>query len=296
MEPETFDFEELLSAAVTNEVADAAASDDAADPSALFAAVFGDDTASPANDDAPDDEDADAPLEAEAEADADLDDDEEDEESEIERIRRERDELLQARREAEAKAAEAEAKAHWVTERNKIDGKLRQALDWLDGEVQSGRHYDTTAFIQREVETIISGYAADLEAFKDEQIRAVWQIAQQHGTQTYLQALTEKFSLSAADLARVKKYPPDLMEQAARDIVEARGSAVAPVAADLTQTKSKLKQTETALKKQRRSRQVTPTGVGRTSAVTLKDVRSRINPDNASDIAGALFEAIGLHP
>lgn len=282
-------FEDLLSAVVSETDTDASAVDDpSAALSDLVSAVFGDDVA-PDLDVAPDEDENAAALEPEA-----TEESEDDEPSEVDLLRQQVQEYEQQARDAQAKAAEAEAREYWESRRRQADAKLAQALTWLQNEAQSGRHYDTTEFILQNLPTIVQGYTADVEAVKDEQIRAVWNIARQHGSQTYLQALQSKYTLSSEDLTRVRKYPPELMEQVARDIVEARGTAVAPVAQELTTAKTKLSKTETALRKQRRSQQITPGGV--VPSATIRDVKARITPDNAGDIAGSLFAAIGLKP
>jgi DNA repair exonuclease SbcCD ATPase subunit len=244
----------------------------------------------------PDGEDAEEPLAADEPDEADFDgdaDEAEDEETEVERLRRENAEFLQAQREAQAQLAERQARDHWAGKRAQVDNKLREAMAWLDSEVKSGRHYDPTEFVLRELPTIIEGYTHDLQGYHAEREAAAMNVARQHGTVTWLASLEQRFDLSKAETERVRRYPPEFMEQAAADIAAARASAD-PVKAELTATKSNLTKTKKALDratgKGRMGQQIHPSPVA--GALTYADVKARITPDNADEIAGPLFATI----
>lgn len=289
-------FEDVLLAAAANEATDAAGSESSADTDDLFAAIFGGEaTVSPdapdaPGQDSPDGVDAEAP-EDELEADA----AEEVEESELDRLRREHAELLQERRETQAQAAEEQSRREWAAKRGKVDDRLREAMAWLDAEVKSGRHYDANEFVMRELPTIIEGYTHDLQTYFGEREQAAMQIARQHGTVTWVASLEQRFGLSKGEVERVKRYPPEFMEQAAQDIYDARATAE-PVKAELKTTRSNLTKTQHALDRAtgraRRGQEIRPSPVA--SSASFRDVQARITPDNADEIAGSLFAAIGL--
>jgi hypothetical protein len=290
-------FEDVLLAAAANEATDAAAPESSADTESLLAANFGgDDTVSPDALDAPGEDSPDGVETEEPEDGLEAGADDEAEETEIERLRRLTAEYEQERRETQAHAAEEQSRREWAAKRGKVDDRLREALVWLDAEVKSGRHYDANEFVMRELPTIIEGYTHDLQSYFGEREQAAMQIARQHGTITWVASLEQRFELSKAEVERVKRYPPEFMEQAARDIYDARATAE-PVKAELTATRRNLTNTKKALDrvtgKVRRGDEPRPSPVA--SSASYRDVQARITPDNADEIAGSLFAAIGLN-
>lgn len=258
---------------------EAAATDDAADISSLFAGLLSANDETPADDEAPDAEGDEAdPLVAEADDadDADEEDDEEDEEEDEEpeddeaaRLRAEIDAYRQQQREAQAAAAEAQAQAYWQQDRANVNGRLYQALQWVEQELSSA--YDPNARLMELLPYVLENYTRDLEAHHARREQAVWQIARQHGTRTYLSHIQERFGLDADDARRLAKYPPELMDRIAADLAATRG----PVRRVLDQTVDQLTRTRRQLGRSRLQQQIAP-GSGRGAITSIADVRERI--------------------
>jgi hypothetical protein len=251
---------------------DAAAPDDAADISSLFAGLLSANDEAPADDEAPDAEGDEAdPLAAEADDDdaADDEDDEDEEDDAAAQLRREVEFYRQQQREAQAAAAEAQSQAFWQQDRAAVNGRLYQALQWVEQEL--GSAYDPNARLMELLPYVLDHYTRDLEAHHARREQAVWQIARQHGTRTYLTHIQEQFGLDAADARRLAKYPPELMDTIAADLAAARR----PMRQVLDQTVDQLTRTRRQLGRNRLAQQIAP-GSGRGAITSLADVRERI--------------------
>lgn len=294
------DVVDFLDATAGDDTPDAAATPDAAGEDApdLFELLLNGGEP-PAHDAAPDDGEPDEADPLQAEGDpyaADADDADEDEpetlEARIERLEAEKAEFLQAKRDAEAKATEAETRDYWQRKAATVEGRKEQAIEWLVQEAEK-RGYDGLQWAMGELPRVIASYSAELMAFKDEQIQAVWEVARKHGSQTYKQSLQQQFELSDAQMQRISKYPPEMWQDLATDYAETQEREVAPVKRELTTTKGQLTKAQRANSRTRQSQMPVP-GSGRSTVIDMAKARKAITPDNADDIAGRLFDAIGL--
>lgn len=214
--------------------------------------------------------------------------DAEDDEDDVARIRRERDELLQEKRDLEAQNAELEARTFWDNDRAEVDDRLRQSVEWFRQTYETA--YDKEAVLWDWLPRAMSGYANDLAAHKDRQIQAVWNIARTHGSQTYAQKMQADMGLTDADMQRIKAFPPEQWQEAARLLIEARG----PIKAELTSTKGQLTKTQRQLKRERLGGIPAP-GSGKSSASNIRnfaDVKKHITSDNAADLTMPIMELL----
>lgn len=217
------------------------------------------------------------PLDAQAE---------EDEESE-EDIRQELERLRQERREAEAAAEEARSQQVWAKQYQDANDKLRQGTEWF---VEAfDRAYDKEEFLRQNLPRIAAGYAQDIQAIEQKKTDAAMALARKHGTQGWISHLSSVYGLTDGEVSRIKQFPPEQMEQAAQLIVETRS----PIKRELTTTKSKLTKAQRQLGKNERSRSVRgEPGFGRSSTVSLADVRNKITGDDAE--LGPILQLIGM--
>lgn len=269
-----------------------AQSDDAAgNVLSIFEAVLAEKRGeSPAGELAPDAdaEEADPLAAQDSEDDPYATDADEDDEDEVERLRRENDEFRQRQRDLEAQNAELEARKFWENDRAEVDDRLRQSVEWFRQTYETA--YDKEAVLWDWLPRAVSTYASELVAHKDRQIQAVWNIARTHGSQTFAQKLQADMGLSDADMSRIKTFPPEQWQEAARLLIEARG----PIKAELTSTKGQLTKTQRQLKRERREGIPAP-GSGQSSASNIRDftdVKRRITSDNAADLTMPIMELL----
>jgi hypothetical protein len=291
------DVTEFLEAAGGETAPDAAAAHDATDITDLFAAAAGLTATgellatAAVPDEAADEGDlfaADEPAD-DVQA-ADEDEDAESLEERIARLEAENAEFLQAKRDAEAEATQASTEAYWNTRWQEVQSRREQALAHLAQRLESA--YDKDAVIRDYLPHLLDGYTNDLAAYREEREQAIWQVARKHGAQTYVQEVQREYRLSDADMARIKKYPPEMWESLATDLTEVREADVAPVKQELTTTKGKLTKAQNARKRERLASAPDP-GSGR-STLNVARLKERITPDNADQVAGSLFQALGL--
>jgi hypothetical protein len=254
----------------------------------------------PAHDAAPDEGDAAEPdpLGAEDDPYAASDDEDADEdgpetlEARIARLEAENAEYLQAKRDAEANAATEQSRAYWSSRSREVDSRKQQAIAWLAQEA-TNRGYDGLDWAMGQLPRIIESYAAELTELKDEQIRATWDVARRHASQTYVQKLKADFALSDAEVSYVAQFAPEEMERAAQLIARVREQTVEPVKRELTTTKGQLTKAQRANARARHAQMPAPAG-GRTTVVDFARARNAITEANADAIAGRLFDAMGL--
>lgn len=238
----------------------------------------------------------DAPLAAQDSPEADADEgdllaaqaDDEDEPGEDEdALRRELDELRQAKREAEAEAEEARNRAAVQEQFGTANRRLAQGVDWF---VEAfDRAYDKDAFLREHLPRVAQGYANDIAAIKQREVDAAMALARKHGTNGWLTHLTQHYGLSEAELSRVRRFPPEQMEEAARLIADTR----APIAQQLTTTKSQLTKAQRAIGHAQRSRSARgEPGSGRAAVVSLADVQQKIT--GADEELGPLLRLMGM--
>jgi hypothetical protein len=210
----------------------------------------------------------------------------EEEESE-EDIRAELDRLKQEKREAEAQAEEARSQQVWAKQYSDADTKLQQGTEWF---VEAfDRAYDKEEFLRHNLPRIAAGYAQDIAAIEKKKTDAAMALARKHGTTGWVNHLERAYGLSDGELARVKQFPPEQMEQAAQLIVETRS----PIKRELTTTKSQLTKAQKQLGKNQRSSSVRgEPGIGRSSIVSLADVRNKITGDEKE--LGPILQLMGM--
>jgi hypothetical protein len=281
---------------------DAAATPDAAEPGDmpdLFSFLM-DGGDPPAHDAAPDEGDAEEadPLAADDDpyaADADEDEDEpESLEDKVARLEAQNAEYLQAKREADAQAEETNNRAYWLRKETEVDGKAQQAAAWLAARLEAA--YDKDAVIRDDLPYVIENYKRELKELNDEKLQAVWDVARKHGTKTYAQDLQARHGLNDADMQRIGKYPPEMWEDIAADLLEVRERDVTPVKRELTATKGQLTKAQRANRRARHDGMPAPPNSGRTTVIDFDRAKKAITPDNADEIAGRLFAALGIGP
>ncbi len=268
-----------LQAALSGEAPSDAAEPDAA--TELLDVLNGDavlEESALADQDSPD-QDADEadPLDAQAE------DDEESEED----IRAELERYKQEKREAEAKAEELRSQQVWTKQYQDADTDLRQWAVWFAENFDKA--YDKEAFINEHLLRGAYGYANSIAAIEKKKTDAAMALARKHGTNGWVSHLTNAYGLSEGEVARVKQFPPEQMEQAAQLIVETRS----PIKRELTTTKSQLTRAQKQLGKNQRSSSVRgEPGIGRSSTVSLADVRNKITGDDKE--LGPILQLMGM--
>jgi hypothetical protein len=281
---------------------DAAATPDAAEPGDmpdLFSFLM-DGGDPPAHDAAPDDGDAEEadPLAADDDpyaADADEDEDEpESLEDKVARLEAQNAEYLQAKREADAQAEETNSRAYWQGKETTVDDRAKQAAAWLAARLEAA--YDKDAVIRDDLPYVIENYKRELKELNDEKLQAVWDVARKHGTKTYAQDLQARHGLNDADMQRIGKYPPEMWEDIAADLLEVRERDVTPLKRELTNAKGQLTKAANAKSRARHANMPSPPNSGRTTVIDFDRAKKAITPDNADEIAGRLFAALGIGP
>jgi hypothetical protein len=185
-------------------------------------------------------------------------------------------ELRQAKRDADARAATAENKTFWQNDRAEVDGKLRQALDFLDQRMQESATPDEV--VREYLPRLIAGYTQDLTGHFQKQTGAWEQIARKHGAQTYRQEIQRQYRLTEAAMDEISnEFPPEQWHSAAKFAQR----AAAPVAAELTQTRTQLTKAQRAVHATRLNNRIDPGAPGRPSPVSMADALDRITEDKA---------------
>lgn len=215
--------------------------------------------------------------------DAQADDDEESEED----VRAELERYKQEKREAEARAEEERSQRVWQEQYDTADTELRQWAVWFAENFEKA--YDKEEFINQNLLRGAYGYANKIASIEKKKTDAAMALARKHGTQGWISHLSNVYGLSEGEVSRIKQFPPEQMEQAAQLIVETRS----PIKRELTTTKSKLTKAQRQLGKNERSRSVRgEPGFGRSSTVSLADVRNKITGDDAE--LGPILQLIGM--
>lgn len=273
---------DLLTALGGEQPADAAAAPDATEPDGGLSALIADLDPSLADETAPD-EDRDDGLAAEAD-----ESDAEDEETDLEAIKRERDELRQAKRDAEATIAEQQAQAFWSDDRARVDGKLRDAVGYLEERMEQSN--DPASVVREYLPRLINGYTQDLT--KHFKLREdAWEaIARRHGSQTYRQRIQSDFRVPEAVMTKIaSRFQPEQWEGAAELWAETQ----APLRDQLTSTADYATKAGRAVQATRLSQQIAP-GSGRSGPVSMADALDRITEEKADQQLGPILRLMGV--
>ena len=263
--------------------ADAAAAPDATEPDGGLSALIADLDPSLADETAPaEDAEGDDGLTAQADESDDADEDD------PEALKRELAELRQAKRDAETRAAEAEAATFWASDRQAVDGKLRQAVEHLEERMQHSTNPEEV--IREYLPRLINGYTQDLTAHFAKREQAWEQIARKHGAQTYRQEIQRQYRISEAAMDDIAaEFPPEQWHSAAK--LHARTQA--PLQDQLTTTANYATKAGRAVQATRLSQQIAP-GSGRAGPVSMADALDRITEDKADQQLGPILRLMGV--